>query len=387
MNRAPLKIVFATTSYPRGPGDHAAPFIASLAEAIAALGHQVCVVAPHERGVSEHELVGGVTVRRFRYAPERIERLAYGSGIVENLRRRPLLALEIPAFALALRRTVRAQARDAQVVHAHWAQTTLMAGRQRGPVLLTTIHGTDLALADRPLWSAMLRRALRISDGVIAGSVSSKERLETAVPAVAGIVAIPVGLDAGLLARPVSFQRPAGAFDVLCVGRIIEAKGVYDLLRAFARVDAPATLSFVGSGDDLDHARALATRLGISERVRFEGPLPHAAALERMGRAHLVVSASHREGFGATAVEAAAVGTPAVVTDTGDMPMYTGDPGAVVAVGDTQGLTAAIQRFLSDEDLRVSAARIAHTRVADLSWESIAHRTVDAYERALEVRR
>lgn len=386
MNRAPLKIVFATTSYPRGPGDHAAPFIASLAEAIARLGHEVSVVAPHERGASKRELAGGVTVRRFRYAPEGVERLAYGSGIIENLRRQPFLALELPGFALGFRRAVRAEARDAQIVHAHWAQTALMVGRQRGQALLTTIHGTDLALADRPVWSAMLHRALRVSDGVIAGSVASRERLEALMPSGAELVAIPVGLDADLIDRPVSFQRPTGSFDVVCVGRVIEAKGVFDLIHAFTRVDAPATLSFVGSGDDLDRARSLAVALGLGERVRFEGPLPHAAALERMGRAHLVVSASHREGFGATAVEAAAVGTPAVVTSTGDMPRYVGDQGAVVGVGDIEGLALAIRRFASDEGLRASAARIANAKVAELSWDSIARRTVETYVRALAVR-
>lgn len=387
MSQVPLKIVFATTSYPRRSGDYAAPFIASLAESIADLGHDVCVVAPHEPGTREREVVNGVLVRRFRYAPEWIEYVAYGSGIVENLRRRPALALELPAFALALRHAVTVEARGAHIVHAQWAQTALMIGRPHAPAkLVTTILGTDLGLADNPVWAVMLRRALRLSDSVVAVSDFFKTRLEEFLQPGTELTVIPVGLDPDLVARPADFGRPSGVPDVLCVGRVIESKGVFDLIRAFARVSVPATLSFVGTGDDIGSARSLAASLGIEERVRFEGPLSHDETLARMGRAHLVVSPSHREGFGAISAEAAAMGTPTVVTNTGDMPQYTGDPRAVVEVGDVEGLAAAIQLFLSDEGLRTASARVANAKVGGLSWESIARKTVAVYERVLDAR-
>lgn len=380
MNAGSLKVVLVSTSYPRWLGDYAGQFIARVAEGLVQLGMEVHVVAPHEPGILTSEVLNGVRVRRFRYAPDALEKLAYGSGIIENLKRRPWIFLVLPAFVLSLRRVARATSRDADIVHAQWAQTALMLGRPSGSTkMVTTILGTDLGLAHKPLWAMMLRRALNMSDAVIAISDYFAQQLAAFMPQDVPLATIPVGLDAELLNAPVTFVPRGGVLDVICVGRVIESKGVFDLVRAFARVETNARLSFVGPGADISAAERLAADLGIADRVRFEGPLGHAETLARMGGADLVVSPSHREGFGATPAEAAAVGTATVVTRTGDMPLYTGSSDAVVEVGDVEGLARAMQMFLKDDDLRMRSARIGHSKVRELSWDNMARRTEKVY--------
>ena len=75
-----VKVVVLTTSYPRDEDDVAGHFVRAAVEGARAAGVDVEVVSP-------------ASFRHFG--------LAYGHGIVGNLRRRPWLALMLPAFLLA----------------------------------------------------------------------------------------------------------------------------------------------------------------------------------------------------------------------------------------------------------------------------------------------
>src|SRR3954452_7916388 len=96
-----LRILTVTHNYPRFPGDPAGAFAARLAEGVAARGHEVQVVAPHAPGLATREESGRVTLHRFRYAPERLERIAYTGGLHQGTLRSPLAALSFPGFLLA----------------------------------------------------------------------------------------------------------------------------------------------------------------------------------------------------------------------------------------------------------------------------------------------
>ena len=70
-----MKILIATTNFPRWQGDFRVPFIYEAAKAIQAKGHQVRVVTMHNPGSQEHELMEGLEVFRVRYLPENKEKL------------------------------------------------------------------------------------------------------------------------------------------------------------------------------------------------------------------------------------------------------------------------------------------------------------------------
>jgi len=91
-----MRVLVLTTSYPRGPADPAGSFVASTVEAV------------RERGV-EVEVVSPASFRHFG--------IAYGHGIVGNIRARPWLVFLLPAFFWNFRRAAR---RDCDLVHAHW---------------------------------------------------------------------------------------------------------------------------------------------------------------------------------------------------------------------------------------------------------------------------
>lgn len=106
----------------------------------------------------------------------------------------------------------------------------------------------------------------------------------------------------------------------LYVGRLAPSKRVADIIRAFATfctsVDS-GELSLLGDGSnaDVQQLRNLAASLGVSERIRFLGRVSRSEKHREMARAHMLLLASVREGWGLVVTEANAFGTPAVAYD------------------------------------------------------------------------
>ena len=134
-----MKVAVLTTSYPRHPGDPAGRFVADAVERVRARGVEVEVVSPAS---FEHHGI------------------AFGSGIVGNLRERPLLALYLPSMQRNFRRAAREASHDADLVHAHWLPSGGVA-MSLGKPYIVQVWGTDLEIARRlPLLAKpILRRA------------------------------------------------------------------------------------------------------------------------------------------------------------------------------------------------------------------------------------
>jgi len=139
-----MRVAVLTTSYPRFPADVAGRFVADAVEHMRARGVDVEVVEP-----AQFPHFG----------------IAYGHGIVANLRRRPWLAVLLPAllasFVRAARRT------EADLIHAHWLPAGWVAARTGRPYVVQ-VWGTDVELARHAPWLA--RPVLRNARLVIAAS-------------------------------------------------------------------------------------------------------------------------------------------------------------------------------------------------------------------------
>ena len=124
MNDRPeeLRVLLVTSSYPRYDGDSASIFLRYFARHIASMGARVHVIAPADPTVRAGQLDDGVSVHYFRYFPNCRHMLAYGSGILTNLRRRPWIAVQVPFFVLALFYSLVRESLKfgPAVIHAHW---------------------------------------------------------------------------------------------------------------------------------------------------------------------------------------------------------------------------------------------------------------------------
>ena len=162
---------------------------------------------------------------------------------------------------------------------------------------------------------------------------------------------------------------------ILFLGRLSQKKSPDLLLQAFAMLPAPlggnSQLVFVGPDESGMKARLLqmAEQLGVAARVRWCGPLFEQDKWAAYRDADVFVLPSQNENFGNTAAEAAAAGTPVIVTEAcGIAPLLGGVAGLVVS-HDAGAISRAIERIFVEPGLHARLAAGCREAVACLSWE------------------
>lgn len=375
-----------TSTFPRWEGDRDPPFVLELCRRLAE-AHEVLVLAPHCRGASTlQQLARNLRVRRFRYAPEALESLAYDGGITEKLRHAKWRYALVPFFLLAelfaALGAIRRQRPD--VIHAHWIvpqgviglAARLIAGGRR-PALVCTSHGTDLLGLQGAFAACVKRRVVRGADAVTVVSAAMKEEALRLGAAASRVHVMPMGVDAAARFSPGSGVERAPN-EILFVGRLVPTKGAADLLRAFCSVRESvrgAHLTIVGAGPLDAELRSHASSLGIASHVTFAGSVPNDRLHEYYRRAALLVFPSAREGFGLVVAEALACECPVVASDLPAVRdiIEDGVTGLLARRSDPQDLSDKIVRVLRDPEKAHALARRGRQRVLErLDWSSVA---------------
>jgi glycosyltransferase involved in cell wall biosynthesis len=117
---------------------------------------------------------------------------------------------------------------------------------------------------------------------------------------------------------PKKFIDKESNFTLLFVSRVVRMKGIEDVIKAFGfivRENPKAILWIVGGGDDdyIQSLKQIIAGLALTENVIFFGRVSESKKIYLMGRAHLLLHASVKEGWGLVVLEAASQGTPSIV--------------------------------------------------------------------------
>lgn len=253
------------------------------------------------------------------------------------------------------------------LIHAHFGIEGVYAlplARKLAKPLVTTFHGFDATLAApallaSPAWAhyPLHRRDLaRKGDLFLCASNFIRERVLALGFPERRTHTHYIGVDReAIVPRTPSEEMPV----VLHVARLVAVKGSRYLLRAFANVApryADAKLVVIGAGPLRNSLQRLAAALGIGERVRFLGALPHPEVLQWMRRAAMLVLPSVRtatgrvEGLGMVSLEAAATGVPVIGSAVGGIPecVIDGQTGFLVPERDVGALAERIAELLDD---------------------------------------
>jgi glycosyltransferase involved in cell wall biosynthesis len=171
------------------------------------------------------------------------------------------------------------------------------------------------------------------------------------------------------------------------VGRLVEEKGVSDLIAALSPVSG-SELVLIGDGDDREALLSRARALPGKDRVDFLGPMHSEKVREAIGTLDVLVLPSRtrsnwKEQFGRVLVEAMAEGVAVIGSSSGAIPEVVGEAGLIFEEGNVEALTDAIQK-MADPAIRASYGSAGRARFRKLyTQEQVCERYAEAYRQIL----
>lgn len=283
----------------------------------------------------------------------------------------PLFRYPPYALALATRMAEVARKHAIDVIHVHYAiphaVSAYLAGEilggPRSPRIVTTLHGTDITLVGRdPSYWGVTRFAIERSDGVTAVSRWLARETLSQFSLKREVRFIPnfVDTDHFSPARRREEVRSRFASDdefvITHLSNFRPVKRIEDLIRVFHLVQArvPCRLVLIGSGPDLELARALSRDLGIPDRVAFLGAIDIDEVADVLAASDLFILPSSMESFGLAILEAMSSAVPVISTRSGGIGevVVDGETGFLLDVGDVRGMADRALEILGDPSIR-----------------------------------
>jgi glycosyltransferase involved in cell wall biosynthesis len=329
------------------------------------------------------ELVDAITVLTPRIPPDGapFERLAPNYRVVRHPAFEAIPNFPCPApwrrgFASAVRAALDPKEYDVVVSHTRFFLSSLAAlafSRSTGLPLLHVEHGSDYVhLASRAHSAAartydvtLGRLVLRHAQAVVAVSNAAARFVEELAGREAHVIYRGVerlrydAVEPSAQLTDWAGERPVVTF----VGRLIDGKGVADLIESFARLESTqAVLCVVGEGPRRSELGRLCAERGITSRVMFTGYQPEERALELIRASDVVVNPSYTEGLPTSVLEAALLGRAVLASDVGGTPeVVTNKRSALlVPAGDLPALQDGLTALLAEPALRMRLGAAAH---------------------------
>ncbi|MFA6285073.1 MAG: glycosyltransferase family 4 protein [Parcubacteria group bacterium] len=169
------------------------------------------------------------------------------------------------------------------------------------------------------------------------------------------------------------FQKKPDEIYILFVGRLIDGKGLPDLLEAFSHLSEPKIrLLLVGDGPQKENLLQQAENLNIAEKVSFLGYRKYSDTISILKLADIFVNPSYTEGLPTTVIEAALCKKAIVATNVGgtDEIIENGRSGYLVQPKDIETLGKKIDELIKSKSLRDKFGQAAfEDNVNKFNWE------------------
>jgi len=400
-----VNICLVTSSYPRFEQDGNARFVRSIAEAQAARGHKVHVVAPFAHQVRPYP--SPVRIHWFRYIwPAKLGAMGHAASLENDRRLRGAAAVQTPLFALGLALRLHRIIRRWQIdlVHAHWVVpagflAAWIAGLNRKPLFIS-LHGSDMYLVQRSaLIGGVGRWALRRAQGITACSPPLAEAAIHLGALPERVHLLPYGADPTRFMLEQASPALRWRLDllpedhiILGAGRLVAKKGFDQLVRALPRVLAAvprARLVILGEGPEREGLERLIGDMGLHGKVFLPGSVPWSEMPASLAACEVFVMPSVRDVAGnldgqpTVILEAMAAGRPVVATRLGGIPLAVQPDrtGLLVDESDPEQLSTALIRLLTCDEERQRMGRVARARIeSELNWSELARRLDRIYQ-------
>ncbi len=263
-------------------------------------------------------------------------------------------------------------------LHAHFAHSptsvAMFTSQLTGLPFSFTAHAKDIYTSD----PRQLREKIELSRFVVTCTEYNRRHLlEISDNHETAIHRIYHGIDVDLFSGSGENQElPGQPYRILTIARLTAKKGlptVFRALKLLTNQGLSLNHTLIGDGDDREKILALVNELGLTSVTRWLGTRPHHEVLEHYRNTDLfvlgceVASNGDRDGIPNVLLESMAMGVPVVATDISAIPelVENGGSGLLVPPRQPERLAEAMQRMLTDQELRSRIIPVARQTVAE----------------------
>lgn len=175
------------------------------------------------------------------------------------------------------------------------------------------------------------------------------------------------------------------------VSRVVRMKGIEEVVKAFSFIvkeQVDAQLWIVGDGDGayIEELKAMMREYGIYQNVTFFGSVSEQKKYECMAKAHILLHASVKEGWGLVVLEAASVSTPAVVYNVEGLKdvVKNGSTGVVIQNNSPRGMAQEAIRLYGDKKRYESYQKNGKAWVESLTWTDVTKQSLALLQKAIK---
>ncbi len=274
---------------------------------------------------------------------------------------------------------------DAHYYYPDGVAAALISKFTNRPVIITA-RGTDINLIPNYLIPRMLIKwASEHASGSIGVCQALVDRLLSIGTNPSKVYVFKNGVDLKLF-KPLS-QKSCRAklglkdcYWLISVGWLIERKGHDIAIKALVHLPE-VHLAIIGDGEQLNYLISLSFQLGVSDRVKFVGSIPHDILAEWYNSADALVLCSSREGWANVILESMACGTPVIATAIWGTPevIRNDSVGRLMKDRTPESLADCVQDLFMNYPCKSSIRNYAE----GFSWDETTRCQVELFKRVL----
>lgn len=176
-----------------------------------------------------------------------------------------------------------------------------------------------------------------------------------------------------------ALELPSQSKKILFVGNVIRAKGIFELVQAFEKLQEEYSLYIVGSTKDADFYNEVKSYIADKkiQHVYFVPPQSQHDLANWMNACDVLVLPSHHEGFGLVALEGLACGIPVVASNVGGLPyLLSNNRGILVEPNNSEAIYDGVQTAFNSTFDHESVKQLVHEQ----SYDTIIHTLENIYK-------